>query len=32
MFSIMDAAIAMFKNMATFDEAKIDTNYLKNLK
>ena len=32
MFSIMDSAIAMFKNMATFDEAKIDTSYLKNLK
>lgn len=32
MFSIIDASIAMFKNMATFDEAKIDTEYLKNLK
>lgn len=32
MFSIMDSAVAMFKNMATFDEAKIDTKYLDNLK
>ena len=32
MFSIIDASLAMFKNMATFDEAKIDTEYLKNLK
>lgn len=30
MFSLIDAAIAIFKNMATFDEAKIDTEYLKN--
>ncbi|WP_250277454.1 nicotinate-nucleotide--dimethylbenzimidazole phosphoribosyltransferase [[Clostridium] colinum] len=32
MFSIMEASVAMFKNMATFDEAKIDTDYLNNLK
>lgn len=32
MFSIIDASLAMFKNMATFDEAKIDTEYLKSLK
>ncbi|MDE6357495.1 MAG: nicotinate-nucleotide--dimethylbenzimidazole phosphoribosyltransferase, partial [Eubacteriales bacterium] len=32
MFSIMDGAVAMFNNMATFDDAKIDTDYLKNLK
>ncbi len=32
MFSIIDASVAMFKNMATFDEAKIDTKYLESLK
>ena len=32
MFSIIDGAVAMFKNMATFDEAKIDTSYLQKLK
>lgn len=32
MFSIIDGAIAMFKTMATFDEAKIDTSYLPKLK
>ena len=32
MFSIIDASVAMFNNMATFDEAKIDTKYLENIK
>lgn len=32
MFSIIESAIAMFNDMATFDEAKIDTDYLKNIK
>lgn len=32
MFSIIDAAVAMFNDMVTFDEAKIDTTYLKNTK
>ena len=32
MFSIIDGAVAMFKNMATFEEAKIDTSYLQKLK
>ncbi|WP_317366797.1 nicotinate-nucleotide--dimethylbenzimidazole phosphoribosyltransferase [uncultured Tyzzerella sp.] len=32
MFSIMDLSLNIFKNMATFDEAKIDTEYLKDLK
>ncbi len=32
MFSIIDASVAIFKNMATFDEAKIDTKYLESLK
>ena len=32
MFALMDGAMAMFNNMATFDEAKIDTKYLEKLK
>lgn len=32
MFSVIDASVAIFKNMATFDEAKIDTKYLESLK
>lgn len=30
MFSIIDSAVAMFNEMATFDEANINTDYLKN--
>lgn len=32
MFSIVDASVSMFNNMATFDEAKIDTKYLEKIK
>lgn len=32
MFGIMDAALAVLKNMATFSEAKIDDDYLDNIR
>lgn len=32
MFSIIDASVSIFKNMATFDDANIDTEYLKTIK
>lgn len=32
MFGIMDASLAILKNMTTFGEAKIDDNYLENIR